>query len=141
MFKAERAEDLEGVYQQVASELHSLYSLAYAPRLVRTDGKWRRIGIAVSVDLVPPQRAQDREYRATFPSFDLIELATDLSPRMVNRWHSRQTPLPQNRFVVTGNGSRYQNPALDGAIDRYLTTIPRDARLQALAEILERPAL
>ena len=49
MFKAERAEDLEGVYQQVASELHSLYSLAYAPRLVRTDGKWRRIGIAVSL--------------------------------------------------------------------------------------------
>ena len=49
MFKAERAEDLEGVYQQVASELHSLYSLAYAPKLVRTDGKWRRIGIAVSL--------------------------------------------------------------------------------------------
>jgi len=49
MFKAERAEDLEGVYQQVAAELHSLYSLAYAPKLVRTDGKWRRIGIAVSL--------------------------------------------------------------------------------------------
>lgn len=49
MFKAERAEDLEGVYQQVAAELHSLYSLAYTPKLVRTDGKWRRIGIAVSL--------------------------------------------------------------------------------------------
>lgn len=49
MFNAERAEDLEGVYQQVAAELHSLYSLAYAPKLVRTDGKWRRIGIAVSL--------------------------------------------------------------------------------------------
>jgi peptide/nickel transport system substrate-binding protein len=97
---------------------------------------WQRIGVAVSVDIVPPQRAQDREYRATFPSFELIELATDLSPRMVNRWHSRQTPSPQNRFLVTGNGSRYQNPALDGAIDRYLTTIPRDARLQALAEMI-----
>jgi VWFA-related protein len=42
MFKAERAEDLEGVYQQVAAELHSLYSMAYAPKIVRRDGKWRR---------------------------------------------------------------------------------------------------
>jgi VWFA-related protein len=49
LFKADRAEDLEGVYQQVASELHSLYSLAYAPKLIRTDGKWKRIGIAVSL--------------------------------------------------------------------------------------------
>jgi Ca-activated chloride channel family protein len=49
VFKAVRAEDLEGVYQQVAAELHSLYSLAYAPKLIRTDGKWRRIGIAVSL--------------------------------------------------------------------------------------------
>lgn len=49
MFKAERAEDLEGVYQQVSAELHSLYSLAYTPKLVGTDGKWRRIGIAVSL--------------------------------------------------------------------------------------------
>jgi len=49
VFKAERAEDLEGVYQQVSAELHSLYSLAYTPKLIRTDGKWRRIGIAVSL--------------------------------------------------------------------------------------------
>ena len=47
MFKAERAEDLEGVYQQVAAELHSLYSMAYAPKIVRKDGKWRKITIAV----------------------------------------------------------------------------------------------
>lgn len=49
MFKAERAEDLEGVYQQVAAELHSLYSMAYTPSMVRTDGKWRKIGIAVNL--------------------------------------------------------------------------------------------
>ena len=49
MFKAERAEDLEGVYTQVAAELHSLYSVAYAPQHIRTDGKWRKIGVTVSL--------------------------------------------------------------------------------------------
>jgi Ca-activated chloride channel family protein len=47
MFKAEKAEDLDGVYQQVAAELHSLYSMAYAPRTVMKDGKWRKISIVV----------------------------------------------------------------------------------------------
>ena len=49
MFKAERAEDLEGVYQQVAAELHSLYSMAYTPKTIRRDGKWRRITIGVEL--------------------------------------------------------------------------------------------
>jgi Ca-activated chloride channel family protein len=49
MFKAERAEDLDGVYQQVAAELHSLYSMAYAPKVVRKDAKWRKIGITVNL--------------------------------------------------------------------------------------------
>jgi Ca-activated chloride channel family protein len=47
MFKAERAEDLEGVYQQVSAELHSLYSMAYSPKVMRKDGKWRKVTIAV----------------------------------------------------------------------------------------------
>lgn len=49
MFRAERAEDLEGVYQQVAAELHSLYSMAYTPKVVRKDGKWRKVSIVVNL--------------------------------------------------------------------------------------------
>lgn len=49
LFKAERAEDLEGVYKQVAAELHSLYSLAYTPKTVRKDGEWRRIGVSLKL--------------------------------------------------------------------------------------------
>lgn len=49
MFKAEKAEDLEGVYEQIAAELHSLYSMAYTPKVVRRDGKWRKISIEVEL--------------------------------------------------------------------------------------------
>lgn len=48
MFRADRAEDLEGVYKQVAAELHSLYSVAYTPMEMRKDGKWRKIQISVN---------------------------------------------------------------------------------------------
>jgi hypothetical protein len=49
MFKAERVEDLQGAYEQVAAELHSLYSMAYAPKNIRRDGKWRKISIGVEL--------------------------------------------------------------------------------------------
>lgn len=49
MFKAERAEDLEGVYKQVAAELHSLYSMAYTPATVQNDGRWRGINVALNL--------------------------------------------------------------------------------------------
>jgi VWFA-related protein len=50
MFKADRAEDLESVYQQVAAELHSLYSIAYTPKSLGKDGMWRKISITVNRD-------------------------------------------------------------------------------------------
>lgn len=48
LFKADRAEDLESVYQQVAAELHSLYSIAYTPKSLSKDGQWRKISITVT---------------------------------------------------------------------------------------------
>jgi VWFA-related protein len=47
LFKAERAEDLEGVYQRVASELHTFYSVAYNPKDTNYDGRWRSVNIQI----------------------------------------------------------------------------------------------
>src|SRR5215831_15549956 len=46
-FSASRAEDLDTVYKKVATELHSLYSLAYSARDARNDGRFRRISIKI----------------------------------------------------------------------------------------------
>lgn len=47
LFKADRAEDLEGVYQRVASELQTLYSVSYNPADKDYDGKWRNVDVKV----------------------------------------------------------------------------------------------
>jgi hypothetical protein len=47
-FRASRAEDLDGVYESVAAELHSFYSLAYTAKDPRNDGRWRKITIKVN---------------------------------------------------------------------------------------------
>jgi VWFA-related protein len=45
MFTAEREEDLVGVYQRVAAELHLFYSLAYAPKKELGSGEFRKLHI------------------------------------------------------------------------------------------------
>ena len=49
-FLARRIEDLDGVYQMVAAELHALYSVAYAATDTRKDGRWRAIKLKVKLD-------------------------------------------------------------------------------------------
>ena len=49
-FSASRTEDLDGVYQRVSAELHSLYSVSYAANDTRKDGRWRKINVKVNRD-------------------------------------------------------------------------------------------
>ena len=51
-----KAEDLEGVYQQIAEELRSQYYLSYSPTNEDWNGKWRKIRLSV-------QRKKDVETR------------------------------------------------------------------------------
>ncbi|HUK91178.1 MAG TPA: VWA domain-containing protein, partial [Blastocatellia bacterium] len=47
VFRAAAVEDLDGAYQKVADELHSLYSLAYAPKDLKSNGRWRKIRVKI----------------------------------------------------------------------------------------------
>ncbi len=90
---------------------------------------WNRLGVATESVQVPPQRIADREYMATFPGFRLMRQPNQAS--QISRSHSSLTPLPDARFVGS-NYARYVNPAFDGMIDQFLTTIPREERMQVL---------
>jgi peptide/nickel transport system substrate-binding protein len=93
---------------------------------------WQQLGVAVEQVPVPVQRMTDREYRATFPAFEIVERRNSLTVSEIYRLHSSQTPLPENGFRAPGT-SRYRHPELDAWIERYATTIPLPERMQALA--------
>jgi peptide/nickel transport system substrate-binding protein len=94
---------------------------------------WQRIGIAADPVIIPPQRRQDREYRGTFPSFELLQLSNELSTLSWQR--STEAPLPENGFAGRSK-NRYMNPEYDGLIDRFYTTIPHAERMGVLAQIV-----
>jgi Ca-activated chloride channel family protein len=48
VIQAADGSQLEAAYKTVAAELHTLYSLAYAPADLKRDGQWRKIEVKVS---------------------------------------------------------------------------------------------
>jgi len=117
------------IYTTIQNDIHPKTTAAVADY-------WKQLGVTVEQNIIPIQRAQDREYRAQFPAFELVQTNNSLVARDVRRFHSASIPLPENRFQVTGNNSRYRNSELDAFIDHYVTTIPKTERMQALAGIV-----
>jgi peptide/nickel transport system substrate-binding protein len=114
------------VYTPVQNDIH-------AKTLTAIADQWQQIGVATDQVLVPAQRMGDREYLAQFPAFELVERPNNLTLNAIRRFHSSQTPLPENQFRAFGNTTRYRNAVLDTFIDSYSTTIPIQERMEALA--------
>jgi peptide/nickel transport system substrate-binding protein len=96
---------------------------------------WQRLGITVDSVVVAPQRAQDREYRANFPSFEEVRQPNDLSAGALTRYYGPEASLPDNSYRGS-NRMRYRNAELDALIDRFYATVPRADRQQVLGNLL-----
>lgn len=94
---------------------------------------WQQLGAGVSQEIVAPQRAQDRPYRATFPAFELIRPGNMVT--VFQQWRSTTIPTAETNWVGD-NRSRYRNPELDALIDQYFVTIPVDERNRILGKVV-----
>ncbi len=65
---------------------------------------WQRVGVAADPVVVPTARQSDREYRATFPGFDLLRGAAKIE--QMDWLHSDGARLPENDFRGRGGWGR-----------------------------------
>ena len=101
---------------------------------------WKRIGVDTKPLVIPPQLNQDREYRANFPAFELVNQPGGAAG-VQGLLHSSGAPLPGNNYRASSgayNRSRYLNPEYDSLLERYSATIPRGERHQVLAQIIHQ---
>ena len=127
---------VDGANQRLRVEIRTTIRAELQPKIVAAVADyWRQNGVDAEQVNRPPQRQNDREYRATFPAFEMPGGNNDLTPEEIMRHHSSATPLPENRFTVMGNFSRHRSAELDSYLEQFITTIPRAERLQALARI------
>jgi peptide/nickel transport system substrate-binding protein len=124
----------DGAGQRLAMEVRASSSPAiHTKSLFPVVDYWQRLGLAIDAVVIPVQRTQDQEYRATHPSFEVIR--HPLGPGNVEKLHSVEAPMPYNRFVGR-NRARYMVPEFDALIDTYLSTIPWEPRMQVLGQIV-----
>src|SRR5438876_6376326 len=103
----------------------------HVPTALSVADYWKRLGIDTEVNSIPIARMTDSAYLAVFPAFMLITGGQTLNSADMLRWVSSASPLPENQFQGR-NRTRYQNPAFDAMIQRYVSTIPKPERLVAL---------
>ncbi|MBM2810346.1 MAG: hypothetical protein HW416_1105 [Chloroflexi bacterium] len=91
---------------------------------------WQRLGIGTESVIIPRQRSQDREYRATRPGFELVRQPYDLT-----RFQSGEVPTAENNYRGD-NRARYANPEFDALLDRFFVTIPLQERSALLNQLI-----
>ena len=131
----------DGQFRSAAGELLHLELRTTDQRLIQPRSAfsvadyWKRLGLDVVTNNVPNQLIPDREYRSTFPAFELVAGGVTARSTSVANWLGSASPLPETRFVG-GNRSRYRNAELDSAITRYIGTVPMTERLAALRDVV-----
>ncbi len=103
--------------------------------LFATSDYWQQNGVGVEAVIIPRQRTDDREYRSTRPGFEMVRQPNDLTEGALRRYHGQEAALPENGFRGQ-NRTRYASPELDGLIDRYLVTVPRQERMEVLRQMV-----
>ena len=121
--------DAAGVPLKV--EITSTEADIYVKSALTSLDYWKRVGVDGEFVLVPRARTTDLEYRASYPGFT----STTSGYPAPSNYHSNELRSAQNQYRGR-NISGYSAPELDGIIDRYLTTIPLNERIQAFGEFV-----
>jgi ABC-type transport system substrate-binding protein len=96
---------------------------------------WQRVGVTSVTSVIPPQRATDWVWRATFPGFTMFTGTHDVSG--VQALLGSRSRGPENNFEVSGlpNWPRYKNAEMDSLVNRFYRTIPKAERIEVLMQI------
>lgn len=119
--------------QRMSIEIRTITSDINTKTILAIGDYWQRAGVAAEPYVIPRQLAQEQEYRATFPGYELVRNAADRAG--LNRHRMAQTPLPENGFRGN-NRTRYMNPEFDALLERYFSTIPIAERAQLFGDII-----
>jgi len=96
--------------------------------------QWKEIGAQVAEITIPPARASDREYGATYAGGLLSAGSLDIL--LSGRASTREIRSAANRWTGR-NRSGYSNPRLDALVDRTAVTINPEERTAILGQLAQ----
>jgi len=95
-------------------------------------GFWQQVGVVATAFPIPSEQ-RDRQYRATYPGFQLFRHPDDES--WLGNFVSDQAPSAANNWTGSNPGS-YRDPGYDALYTRYTQTLPVLDRLQLAGQLV-----
>jgi peptide/nickel transport system substrate-binding protein len=128
----------DGVYRDAAGqrlqvELRTVAVDVNQKAVLAIQNDWQTVGIAAETFVIPTQRAQDREYRSTFPGFELVRSGIDIAN--IQALHSSNIATPENGYRG-GTRTRYKSAEFDRLIEAYLGAISKPERGKILQDVV-----
>jgi peptide/nickel transport system substrate-binding protein len=94
---------------------------------------WKSSGVDTSIHIIPAALSGDRSQKATAPGVFFTNVRAAVFT--LDRLHTRRTVTAENRWTGTNNGG-YNNPTVDGILDRLNATIDPTARVALHRDLL-----
>jgi peptide/nickel transport system substrate-binding protein len=126
--------------QPLAIEIRTTTNEANQKASFAVADAFQRVGVQGDATVIPVQRLQDNEYRANYPGLELVN-QPDGVLGIENLLDSSAAPLPERSYRAPNksrNRGAYVNPEYDALMDRYLTTVPMQERMQVLGQIIHQ---
>jgi len=109
---------------------------AHEPGTLAVARYWKDFGVDPQVEIQSADAARDLQWRSEYPGFFFIIRGLRIDHPDQN-FARKVVPTSDNRYVG-GNTGRFGTAEMDGFIDRYLTTIPLNERMNALGDMVHQ---
>jgi peptide/nickel transport system substrate-binding protein len=119
--------------QPIVVEVRSTVIDILQKTALATADDWQKVGISGEYHLTPNQRQNEREYRSTFPGFEVTRSNSGIESLPTFRSSEARTPETQYAGL---NYPNYANAELDALIDRYFVTIPMVERMEVAGRMV-----
>jgi len=126
--------------QRISIEIRTTTNDANQKAILAIADNFQRVGLGAETVVIPVQRLQDGEYRATFPGLELVNQPNG-ADGFQNLLHSANAPLPERGFRAPSssrNRGSYMNPEYDALMDRYNVTVPIPDRMSIMAQLIRQ---
>jgi peptide/nickel transport system substrate-binding protein len=124
--------------QRLSVEIRTTTNDANQKAMFAVADSLQRVGIGTDPVVIPVQRLQDSQYRATLPGLELVN-QPDGADGFENLLHSAMAPLPERNYRAPNssrNRGAYLNPDYDALMDRYTVTVPVAERMDLMAQLI-----
>ncbi len=124
--------------QRISIEIRTTTNDANQKAMFAVADAFQRIGLGAEPVVIPVQRLQDSQYRATFPGLELVNQPHG-ADGFENLLHSANAPIAERNYrapTSSRNRGAYMNPDYDALMDRYTITVPIAERMDLMAQLI-----